>query len=139
MKKIINGKLYDTDKAKEHGNFEFSYRNNFDWYSETLFRKRTGEFFIFGEGNAASKYRRSCGQNEWCGGKWIIPLTYAEAQIWAEEKLDSDEYVAIFGEPEESGKYDLHIQISVSKAATLKQQATKAGQSIAAYIESLIP
>lgn len=46
MRKIINGKMYNTRSAKE-----IYYWNNgsshsdFDFCEETLFRKRTGEFF----------------------------------------------------------------------------------------------
>ena len=92
MKKVINGKVYDTTTAKRLGEYEPSpYTSDFHWYCETLYQKKTGEFFLHGEGNAASKYSRSCGQNEWCGSEKILPMTYAEAQSWAEEHLDGDE------------------------------------------------
>lgn len=48
MKKIINGKKYDTDMAKEVG-----YDNNgllcsdFYYIEETLYKKKTGEFFMW--------------------------------------------------------------------------------------------
>lgn len=103
MKKIINGKKYDTDTAKaiyEYGN-GLSYRD-FGYCREWLYVKRTGEFFLYGEGGAASKYSKSCGLNEWTGGEDITPLTPDEAKAWAEKiEMDVDTYEKIFGEVEE--------------------------------------
>lgn len=129
MKKIINGKVYDTETAKRLGEYEPNpYRSDFHYYCETLYRKKTGEFFLHGEGNAASPYSRSCGQNEWCGSEKIIPMTYAEAQKWTEEHLDGDEYCEIFGEPDESEEaVTLGLNVSAAAAAKLKAEAAKLG------------
>lgn len=129
MKKIINGKVYDTETAKRLGEYEPNpYRSDFHYYCETLYRKKTGEFFLHGEGNAASPYSRSCGQNEWCGSEKIIPMTYTEAQKWTEEHLDGDEYCEIFGEPDESEEaVTLGLNVSAAAAAKLKAEAAKLG------------
>ena len=96
MKKIIRNKVYDTDTAQLLGEYAPDpYRSDFSYFCESLYRKKTGEFFLHGEGNAASKYARSCGQNEYCGGEKIVPLTYEDAQAWSEEHLDGDDYIAI--------------------------------------------
>lgn len=102
MKKIINGKLYNTETAKVLGYWDndLSIRD-FNFCSEKLFLKKTGEYFLFGNGGANSKYSRSCGQNEWCGDSKIIPLTESEARDWSETHLNADEYIEIWGEPEE--------------------------------------
>ena len=63
--------------------------------------KKTGEFFLYGEGGPWSKYSRRISQNEWGGGEEIRPLTLQEAQKWAEKHLDADEYEQVFGEVEE--------------------------------------
>ena len=129
MKKIINGKVYDTETAKKVASWYSSYaRNDFHYYEEELYQKKTGEFFLYGEGNAASPYSRSCGQNEWCGGERIEPLTYKEAQKWAEEHLGGEEYCEIFGEPDESGEaVTLGLNVSAAAAAKLKTEAAKLG------------
>ena len=102
MKKIINGKKYDTETAKELGNYWNGYpSNDFKCYYETLYIKKTGEYFLFGEGGGLSPYATSCGNNSWGSGKEIIPLTEAKAKTWAEKHLNADEYEAIFGECEE--------------------------------------
>lgn len=140
MKKVIKGKVYDTEKAKRLGEYEPSpYRTDFHYFCETLYQKKTGEFFLHGEGNAASKYSRSCGQNEWCGSEKIMPMTYAEAQAWAEEHLDGDEYCAIFGEPDEGSEdVALNLMISAAASAKLKKSAAQNGISLRAQIERWI-
>lgn len=129
MKKVINGKVYDTETAKKVASWYSSYaRNDFHYYEEELYQKKTGEFFLYGEGNAASPYSKSCGQNEWCGSEKIQPLTYKEAQEWAENHLDGDEYCEIFGEPDESGEaVTLGLNVSAAAAAKLKAEAAKLG------------
>lgn len=129
MKKIINGKVYDTATAKKVASWYSSYaRNDFHYFEEELYQKKTGEFFLYGEGNAASPYSKSCGQNEWCGSEKIQPLTYMEAQEWAEKHLDGDEYCEIFGEPDESGEtVTLGLNVSAAAAAKLKAEAAKLG------------
>ena len=140
MKKIINGKVYDTEKAKKVASWYSSYaRNDFHYYEEELYQKKTGEFFLYGEGNAASPYSRSCGQNEWCGGEKIVPLTFAEAQEWAEKHLDGDEYCAIFGEPDEDADdVTLGIAVSAEVAAKLRRAAAENGISQRAQLERWI-
>lgn len=102
MKKIINGKKYDTSTAELIGSYsnDLSY-SDFSYYCEELYKKRTGEFFLYGKGGAMTEYARSCGQNSWCGGEEIIPFSEKEAKRWAEEYLSYDCYVKAFGEVEE--------------------------------------
>ena len=63
--------------------------------------KKTGEFFLYGEGGAMSKYTKSCGDNSWTGAEEIIPMTEEEARKWVEKHGDGDDYEEIFGEVEE--------------------------------------
>ena len=98
MKKIINGRRYDTDTAKNLGYDSYNGSvTDFAYWEETLYQKRTGEFFLYGEGGPMSRYAVSCGQNEWSGGAQIIPLEPEKAQAWAEEHLTADEFEEIFG------------------------------------------
>lgn len=101
MKKIINGKTYNTETAKELGYRQFGNYGDFDMIAETLYQKKGGEFFLYAEGGANTKYAIHSGPNSWGGGEHIIPLIESEAMKWAEENLDGDEYEEIFGEVEE--------------------------------------
>lgn len=101
MKKIINGKKYDTETAKEMGYFMAGCnRGSFYFYEETLYKKKTGEWFLYGDGNACSKYS-ACDDGQSWGTSEIIPLTEDEAKKWAERHLTGDEYETCFGEVEE--------------------------------------
>lgn len=102
MKSIINGKKYDTETAKEIGcDGNNLSRRDFKWWAEVLYQKRTGEFFLYGEGGPASRYAVSEDGHGWESGKKIIPLSEDKARKWAEEHLDVDEYEEIFGEVQE--------------------------------------
>ena len=100
MKKVINGKMYDTDTAKCVASWSDGYPGDLDYCSESLSRKRTGEFFIYGDGGPRSPYSLTRG-SEICGDCAIIPYSEAEARLWVEEHCDGDKYVEIFGAVEE--------------------------------------
>ena len=140
MKKIINGKVYDTEKATEVASWSNggSWRD-FSHLEETLYRKKTGEFFLFGEGGPMTQYAERVEQNGWSGGSRIMPMTYAEATKWAEEHLDGDDYEAIFGEVvEDESKVSVTYRLSASAVETVKRRAAEAGIGISEYLESLI-
>lgn len=97
MKKIINGKRYDTKTATEISSWENTpYSSDFNHYSERLFQKRTGEYFLYGRGGPSSKYSESAGQNQWSGGEQIAALSPEEAREWAEAHMDADDYAEHF-------------------------------------------
>ena len=102
MRKIINGRMYDTDTANFIGSRDNGFMcNDFHYVYEELYRKRTGEYFLYGEGGAMSCYSVSVGNNSWGYGEAICPLDKSEAKEWAERHLTADEYIEEFGEPEE--------------------------------------
>jgi len=138
MKKIINGKLYDTDTAKlisrsYHGEGPRDFRH----YSEELYRKRTGEYFLYGEGGPMSRYAESCGQNSWSGGEKLIPLDYKAATEWAEENMDADDYQAEFGPVSEEGeRVVLSISLDAALADRIRKEAKEKGMTVSALIGS---
>ncbi len=138
MKKIINGKRYDTGTAKLIGEASYSNRTDFNYWSEELYQKRTGEFFIYGEGGPASKYSRSTGQNQWSGGEKIIPLTIKEAKEWAEKYLDADEYEILFEVEEDKTLISAWIPDSVkADADKLREQGHTLADIFAWGVEAL--
>jgi hypothetical protein len=134
MKKIINGKRYDTDKAKFIGHAEYSHPRDLDYWAEDLYLKKTGEFFIHGEGGARSRYSRQAEQNWRTGGEKIRPLSLKEAQEWAEKYLDGDKYEEIFGKIEE-GKSQIATWIADSIKADADQLREK-GYTLADIFEA---
>ena len=103
MKKIINGKKYDTDTAERLANYEMGgvCCNDIHYVNETLYRKATGEYFIFGEGGAYSCYGSPAVGGGYVAGEAILPLSTAEAMVWAEAHMGADAYEAAFGPVEE--------------------------------------
>ena len=101
MEKIINGKFYSTETAKAMGSYDNGLGiRDFNALEETLYRKKTGEFFLYGKGGANTQYAESMGNGR-TSGEDIIPLTEEGAREWAEAHLTVKEYIAIFGKPEE--------------------------------------
>lgn len=139
MYKVINGKRYNTDTAQLMGEHSYGYPGDFDHIYEALYRKQTGEFFLYGEGGARTCYAVAVEQNSWSGGERITPLSYAEAQKWAEEHLDGEEYDKIFGAVDESDeKRTVAIRLTAGSTEKLKRLAAKAGTSASDVIENLI-
>ena len=84
MKKIIDGKRYDTATATEIGSHHNGRgRSDFRHMSESLYRTPRGNWFLAGEGGAMTKYSRPCGDMTG-GGEYIIPLSPENAREWLE-------------------------------------------------------
>lgn len=102
MKRIINGKKYDTETARKVAEWSNGLGvRDFNHMSEELYVKRTGEFFILGEGGPLTRYAEDCRGGGSGSGVQIIPITESEAREWSEKHMSVDEYEAIFGEVEE--------------------------------------
>jgi len=85
MKKVIGGKLYDSDKAER----VLAWANHFpvdhpEHCTEILHKTKKGAFFISGQGGAASKYatRLVKGHEP---GEGLEVLSRREALSWLEE------------------------------------------------------
>jgi len=140
MKKIINGKKYDTDTATKLVEWNNGYGyNDFAYCEETLYQKKTGEFFLYGEGGAQSKYVVYSGMNSWGGGCKIIPLTFEAARAWAEKYAEADEYENIFGKvAEDDSKKTIALSLSVTAAETLKRKSQELGKPMSSLVEEMI-
>ena len=139
MKKVINGKMYDTTKAKLIGQWNYSNSSDLQYIKEQLYKKRTGEFFLYGQGGPASKYAEAISYNSWSGGSKIIPLTYESAKEWAEEYLSGGDYEEIFGEiQEDDSKRVVSVSITTTTHEKLKRMASEQGISIGEIIDNLI-
>lgn len=140
MKKIISGKVYDTETAKKLGTWDNGLNDNdFGVIEETLYRKKTGEFFVYGYGGAGTRYAEPAGTNWWSSGDRIMPLSFAEAKAWAEEHLDGEEYEAIFGEvTEDASRVQVCYSLAASTVETIKRRAAELGISASEYIDRLV-
>ena len=138
MEKIINGKRYNTDTASFIGTGSSSYPvNDFNYWEEQLYVKRTGEFFLYGWGNAASKYSQSVEQNSWTGGEKIQPLSYESARKWAEDHLEVAEYEKYF-EVEQEDSVRQSVVMPVALNDRLRAVAEVKGQSISVVVNEAV-
>lgn len=138
MKKVISGKLYDTETAKKLASY-CNNRSDFSRCTETLYRKRTGEYFLHGVGGPSSAYAHAVDYNSWSGGEKIIPFTEEKAREWAEDRLDGDDYEAIFGEvTEEPADRMISLQVPAEMDDALTDAAKQAGVSKSALIRDMI-
>lgn len=124
MKKVISGVLCDTDTAKVLGEYEHEHKSSFHWYTERLYRTKSGKYFLHGEGHAASPYAKKVAQSEWAPGEAIKLIPPEVARLWAEEHLDAGEYIAAFGEPEEMSSV-LIADETKTKLVELKRKTGK--------------
>lgn len=90
MKKIINGKRYDTEKATPIGEGIYAHRGDHAYYWVALYRTTNGRFFVAGEGGPNSKYAEPVDHSTRSGGPAIIPLEAEEARTLAERYCDAD-------------------------------------------------
>lgn len=140
MKKIIKSKLYNTETAVCVGAWGNGVPpGDLDFLSESLYRKKTGEYFLHGAGGARTCYACAVGENNWAGGEEIRPLSYEAAREWAEQRLDADAYQAAFGAvPDDDRSRVMTCTVSVGAYEAAKRAASKAGIGLGAYIERLI-
>lgn len=143
MKKIIDGKTYDTEKSENLAEMSSNGGpGDFRYYEETLYRTQRGRYFVYGIGGPMTKYAQSTGQNSWSGGSRIDPISESEARKWCEENLDGDEYEKIFT-PREEGD-DLvnreRVTLSLSKAtvAILKDTSIATGKPMTRLVDDAV-
>ena len=139
MKKIIAGRKYNTETARCVGIYEAGIGDRLYGFSEGLYRKRNGEYFLYGEGGPGSKYSKTIGCSEWSGTKEIIPMDYGEAKEWAEKHLDPDEYEAEFGDVSEGdGKIQLNLSLGKDCVEAIRRIAATEKITMSAVIEKLV-
>lgn len=85
MRKIVDGKIYDTANAEKIADRRTGYgRGDFNWCEETLYRTKKGNWFLAGQGGALTRYAQNADVYETSSFD-IIPLTQKEAIEWLKE------------------------------------------------------
>ena len=140
MKRIINQKRYNTEKAEKVGEYWNGLsKSDFGHITETLYRKRTGEFFLHGQGGANTKYAKAVGTNCWQGDERLMPLEFEAARKWAEEHLDADQYEEIFGAvTEDDSRKVVTLSLTMTAIEKLKKATSKLGMTQSDIVDMLI-
>lgn len=98
MKKVVNGKIYNTDTAIYITTYSNGYNpRDFNQLSERLYKTKKGAFFLAGEGGPLTKYAKPCGDMT-MGSEDIFVLTADEAQGWLEQHNKTAELEEHFGD-----------------------------------------
>jgi hypothetical protein len=97
MKRVIDGKIFDTNTATVVCELACSCESSSDFSSHTtvLYRTRRGRFFIAGEGGPNSMWARSEGNTrEW--GEGLRPVSEQEARQYMEDAgCDAEQFLAV--------------------------------------------
>jgi len=131
MHKVINGKRYNTDTASKMAMYDQRYENRNTWFQEILYRKKTGEYFLYCRGSNDSTYP----EDE------IIPKSITSSKAWAEKRLTGDEYEAIFGgivEDENGDKQQYSFWLPLKIYDNLKEISENSNTSISSLIISAL-
>lgn len=140
MKKVIDGKRYDTETAIKvasvlSGDLFMPTKRIF----EVLHRKKNGEYFLHVEGGAETRYAKAGDKRHWWGVEKIVPLTFEAARAWAKENLPDAEYAAAFGEVMDTGALvALNVNLNAAASDKLRRMASAEKTTIRAILERLI-
>jgi hypothetical protein len=83
MRAYVGSIIYDTEDADKMMSTKATDPENIlRSYEETLFRTKTGHYFLFGKGGPMSPYGEIVGKHCRSGGSKIIPLDPQDALEW---------------------------------------------------------
>ena len=128
MYTVIKNKVYDTSTAKSIAEYHS------DGLKETLYRKKTGEYFchFYDEDADNEDYRAG-----WRAKEKIVPYDYETARDWARISLDEAKYERLFGDSAECGTTTVTVRISQAAADRLYARQSATGETVGQIIERL--
>lgn len=138
IKRSIDSRIYDTSQAEPIA--EFSLGKPLDPYyrKETLYRDKSGAFFLCGIGGESTYYARLAGE-KYVPGEDIIMLNDDEARRWLEDWGYTEIILRIFGPKSASDTttvVGVHLPDEIKGHA--ERAAAKKAESVEQWIEQLI-
>jgi len=96
MKKVIDGKMYNTETAERVYSWDNGrFTNDFRYRSKDLYRTKKGNWFILHDGGAMTDMAKSVGSNSTSGSEDIEVIS----------EKDAFAFLASHGGTEEAEKY----------------------------------
>lgn len=86
MRKLISGKVYDTEKATLLAEYAYGYPGDFSRIYEALYKTPKGNFFLYFEGGPSTEHAVQISRGTWAGGRGIQALTEHEVLDWLEKR-----------------------------------------------------
>ncbi|MCL2757320.1 MAG: hypothetical protein FWD43_04485 [Coriobacteriia bacterium] len=130
MYTVIKNRVYDTATAKaiaeyKHGSI-----------TQTLYRKKTGEYFAHFYDSSAHDDDRRAG---WAGKDKIAPYDFETAKIWAELYLGEEKRDELFkGVVSSEETVVMTVKIKKPAAAKLRKLQSETGESVSQLFEKAI-
>ena len=138
MKKIIKGKVYDTSTAREVGSVDNGNTDTDEYVRETLYRKRTGEYFLHGSGGSRSRYARING-DDWMRGEYIIPMRFETAKGWAKKHMTNYDYMSEFDVSEASDEtVSVCYNVKKNTRDLVESECRKTGETRSAVVDRIV-
>ena len=135
MKRIIDGKVYNTDTAEIVDKYEYGLPGDLDYVDEALYRKRkTGEFFLAGEGGPRTIFGRYDGMGTYHGGEGIVRVTYEQAQNLVRERSKPEVYEKFFAVVDKTGRRVVSLNLTEEAAKRLRDASEKSGRSMSELV-----
>lgn len=104
MKKIIEGKLYNTDTAECLHSWDNGYfGGDFKYRSKDLYRTPNGRLFLHHTGGAMTDMKQTAGSNTWSGGEDIEVIDEVTAVRFLETHNGADVIMELFPDYYEEG------------------------------------
>ena len=98
MKRIIDGKLYNTETAEQLAHRSYGTYGDFSFYEETLYVTKKGSYFLEYSGGPRSPYGVNEGTDGTRGDSGIIPFNGDEAFEWLVKSGKSELAAELFPE-----------------------------------------
>lgn len=142
MKRRTHGRWYDTETATKVASYNNGAELNGPYFeSETLYRKRTGEYFLYGKGGEQTPYAVRAASG-WVPGDLITPVTRKEAVEWAKEHMNPDAMREEFSIPDKAegkgGRKHVGARISPRARALLNRIVSETGMTQSDVVENAI-
>lgn len=83
MKQVINGLLFDTDKAQEVARDWDGHASDYHHWHETLYKTKSGRWFLACKGGPMSQHAKKTADG-WTGDRYLKPISAPEALAWLE-------------------------------------------------------
>ncbi|QDZ26599.1 hypothetical protein [Noviherbaspirillum sp. UKPF54] len=92
MKRVVDGKTYDTETASEICQLPCNaHAGDFRWHETYLFQTKNGRFFLAGCGGPLTMWAKSVEGNGKTSGSGLRPISPEEARLHMEEAECSTE------------------------------------------------
>jgi hypothetical protein len=136
MKKVIEGKLYNTESAKLLLEWSDETGDDDATVEEALYYTKGGKFFLFGKGDSYSRYAQETSSG-FAPGEKIVPLTEATALAWCKEHFSGVQYAPVFRAIEE-GTVTVTFRVPPSVKDRFDKMKDKRGMTAGELLDTML-